>query len=245
MIVRAYFLLGDRSTGAETLVPILRTVPESAAEAAAAMAALLAGPSARERTATPRITTFITRGTEVLSLDIVGRTATIDLSASFVDTDIRHVVRARLGQVVYTLTQSDPVDVVVFLVEGRPIHTYGGGWSDFDGPLTRVAFQEDLLPAIYVERPAWGAGYPSGSRITGLAMVFEGQFRIALLAEDGTVLAERRVRAACGDGCVSDFEVRLPYTVTTAQWGTLRVWDISEADGSTIHRRDYPVYLRP
>ena len=75
--------------------------------------------------------------------------------------------------------------------------------------------------------------------------VFEAQFRIALRAQDGTVLADQRVLAACGDGCWSDFDVTLRYDVNAAQWGTLRVWDTSEADGSTIDLRDYPVYLRP
>ena len=33
--------------------------------------------------------------------------------------------------------------------------------------------------------------------------------------------------------------------VVCGSMGKLRVWDNSEADGSTIARRDYPVYLRP
>ena len=56
MIVRAYFLMRDGSGGEvvnePTLVPVLRTVPRSTATATAAMKALLAGPSAKERAPT-------------------------------------------------------------------------------------------------------------------------------------------------------------------------------------------------
>jgi Sporulation and spore germination/Immunoglobulin-like domain of bacterial spore germination len=245
MIVRAYFLLDDRAGGDPTLVPVLRTVPKSAGKVRAAVTALFAGPSAKERSASMQITSLIPTGTELLSVKVSNGMATVDLSESFVSSHAMSVVRGRLAQVVFTVTQFSGIDVVWFLVEGRPIATRGQGWSDFDAPLTRVGFWDDLLPAIFVDRPAWGAGYPSGSHITGLANVLEAQFRIALRARDGTVLADQPVLAACGDGCWSDFDVTIRYQVKTAQWGTLRVWDTSEADGSTIDRRDYPVYLRP
>ena len=37
----------------------------------------------------------------------------------------------------------------------------------------------------------------------------------------------------------------LRYDVSRAQWGTLRVWDISENSGRPVAVREYPVYLRP
>jgi spore germination protein GerM len=66
MIVRAYFLMRDGSGGEvvnePTLVPVLRTVPRSTATATAAMKALLAGPSAKERAPTWPIKTLIPAG---------------------------------------------------------------------------------------------------------------------------------------------------------------------------------------
>ena len=41
------------------------------------------------------------------------------------------------------------------------------------------------------------------------------------------------------------FDVTLSYHVSRAQWGTLRVWDISEYSGKPVAVREYPVYLRP
>jgi hypothetical protein len=245
MIVRAYFLLADREGGDPRIVPVLRTVPQSTAKIRAAMDALLAGPSAKERSAAPRISSALASDIQLLSARVAGRIATVDLSGSFVATNAKTAIRRRLAQVVYTATQFPGIDLVEFLVEGRPIATSGPGWSDYDAVLSRVIFWDDLLPAIFVDRPAWGAGYPSGSHITGIADAFEAQFRIALRAHDGTVLGEQAVHTACGSGCWADFDVTFRYDVPVAQWGTLRVWDVSEADGSTIDLRVYPVYLRP
>jgi hypothetical protein len=56
--------------------------------------------------------------------------------------------------------------------------------------------------------------------------VFEAQFRIALLDRKGRVLADRPVLASCGSGCWGRFDVTLSYDVASAQWATLRVWDV-------------------
>ena len=88
MVVRAYFLLSDPFSGGEvvnepTLVPVLRTVPKSTATATAAMKALLAGPSAKERAAEPEMYVHPRRH-EAPSVDrISGGLATVDLSAEF------------------------------------------------------------------------------------------------------------------------------------------------------------------
>ena len=87
MIVRAYFLMRDGSGGEvvnePTLVPVLRTVPKSTATATAAMTALLAGPSAKERAPTWPIKTLIPAGSKLLGIEISGGLATVDLSAEF------------------------------------------------------------------------------------------------------------------------------------------------------------------
>ena len=61
----------------------------------------------------------------------------------------------------------------------------------------------------------------------------------------GKVLAESPVLASCGSGCWGRFAATLTYDVSRSQWGTLRVWDISEGSGRPAAVREYPVYLRP
>jgi hypothetical protein len=68
---------------------------------------------------------------------------------------------------------------------------------------------------------------------------------MALLDRNDKVLVDVPVTATCGTGCWGRFDVTLSYRVATAQWGTLRVWDVSEFSGRDVGVREYPVYLRP
>ncbi len=256
MIVRAYFLMRDGSGGEvvnePTLVPVLRTVPRSTATATAAMKALLAGPSAKERAPTWPIKTLIPAGSTLLGIEISGGLATVDLSAEFAslspddawDLGV-YSLRGRLAQVVYTLTQFTSVDRVNFKVEGKPVTVFMSEEIVLNKPVTRATYRDHYLPLIFVDRPAWGAALPNPGRVTGLANVFEAQFRMALLDRNDKVLVDVPVMASCGTGCWGSFDVTLSYKVSTAQWGTLRVWDISEYSGRPVAVREYPVYLRP
>ncbi len=245
MVVRAYFLLGDPAGGDPGLVPVLRTVPKRPATARAAMTALLAGPSANERSASPRISTLVPAGTELLDIEISGGLATVDLSGAFAVGGGSFSMRGRLAQVVFTLTQFSTVDRVSFKLDGKPVSTFSSEGIILDKPVTRATYRDDFLPPIFVDRPAWGAALLTPGRIAGLANVFEAQFRIALLDRTGKALVDEPVTATCGTGCWGRFALTLSYDVSKAQWGTLRVWDLSEADGQPIEVRDYPVYLRP
>ena len=51
--------------------------------------------------------------------------------------------------------------------------------------------------------------------------------------------------ASCGTGCWGDFRTSLAYNVSRAQWGTLRVYDLSANDGSVENVTEYPVWLTP
>ena len=257
MVVRAYFLLSDPFSGGEVvnepaLVPVLRTVPKSTATAIAAMTALLAGPSAKERAAEPQIGTFIPAGSKLLGIDISGGLATVDLSAEFASLSPDDAwdlgvfsLRGRLAQVAYTLTQFTTLDRVNFNIEGKPVKEFTSEEIVLDKPVTRATYRDHYLPLIFVDRPAWGAALLNPGRVTGLANVFEGQFRIALLDRNDKVLVDTPVVASCGSGCWGTFDVTLSYHVSRAQWGTLRVWDISEHSGKPVAVREYPVYLRP
>jgi hypothetical protein len=261
MNVRAYFLLHDPFGEDPALVPVLRTVPSSTATATAALQALLAGPTAKERAAKPQIETLIPAGSKLLGIDISGRLATVDLSAEFASVSPSDAwdlgmfeLRGRLAQVVYTLTQVTAVDRVNFQLEGKPLEVLFGMASPDDGsteaivldkPVTRATYSDRFLPPIFVDRPAWGAALLTPGQVKGLANVAEAQFRIGLFDRNGKALVDRRVLATAGSGTWGRFDVTLSYDVSGAQWGTLRVWDISEADGHRIAVREYPVYLRP
>ena len=241
MIVRAYYVLAGES-GVEGLVPTLRVVPKSTGVARAAMNALLDPEAVLARY--DQLSSAIPSGTTVLGLAVKNGVATIDLSSEFESGGGTASARYRLGQVVYTLTQFPTVRSVLLQVEGRTVTTFGPEGIVLDGPQARKDF-EDLLPSIFVDRPAFGAAADNPARVTGNANVFEATFRVALLDGSGKSLVDQHTMATCGTGCRGTFDVTLQYDVPRAQWGTLRVYFGSAKDGSPQDIRDYPVWLTP
>jgi hypothetical protein len=131
---------------------------------------------------------------------------------------------AALAQVVYTLTQF----LTIKSVDGK----------------TR-ADVEDFVPAILVEHPLPDAAVSSPLHVTGNANTFEATFQYKLLDAAGKVLAQHFVTATSGTGTRGTFDVTIPFTVGTAQAGTLVVYENSAADGSVIHERRIPLRLTP
>ena len=240
-VVRSYFYL-DGGQGSAGLVAVLREVPETRAVARAAINGLIEGPNRAEREA--GISSAVPEGTRLLGISIEDTTATIDLSREFESGGGSASTLIRLGQVVFTLTQFPTVDRVVLWIEGQPVAVFGSEGLILDAPQTRAMYR-DLLPAIFVDRPAWGASIGNPARVTGLSNVFEATFRIAILDNQGRTLVDQRAMATCGTGCWGTFDVTLRYDVDSAQWGTLRVYDRSAMDGSPQDIRDYRVWLTP
>lgn len=234
VIVRAYFVIANPSGGAG-LVPVLREIPATAGVAAAAVREMISGPDASERAARPAVSSDVPAGTRLLGLAISKGVATVDLSSEFATGVDPARPSARVGQLLFTLTQFSTVGQVAFELDGRPV----GGW-----PATREA-ATSWLPAIFVDRPAWGAAAGNPARVSGIANVFEATFRVQIRDAAGTVLADRQVQAACGTGCWGDFSTTLDYATGKGQWGTLRVYDLSAKDGTPEHVADYPVWLAP
>ena len=241
--VRAYFFLGS-FTADSGLVPVLRQVPKTSAVGGAAMRELLQGPNEAELAARPAMYTAVPDGTSFLGLTIDGGIATVDLSKEFESGGGSASVLGRLAQVVYTLTQFPTITRVRFELDGQPVTAFSGEGVVLDHPVERADYT-DFLPAIWVERPAWGGVLGNPGRVTGLANVFEAQFEIELLDAAGHSLLDVPVIATCGTGCWGTFDVTLRYAVATAQWGTLRVYDRSARDGSREHVVEYPVWLTP
>ena len=225
------------------LVPVLREVPETRAVATAAITVLLEGPTPDEA-ATGSITSAIPDGSRLHGISIEDGVATVDLSREYESGGGSHSMFVRLAQVVYTLTQFQTVESVLFQIEGRTVTVFSAEGVVLDGPVGRDDFLV-LLPPIWVDRPAHGASLGNPGRITGSAEVFEASFLITLLDDQGRVLREEPAMATCGTGCRGTFDVTLPYDVPEAGWGTLRVWAGSAMDGSPVHVREYPVWLTP
>jgi len=200
--------------------------------------ALLAGPVEAELAARPAMYTSVPEATRLLGLQITNGIATIDLSSEFEAGGDAASVRGRAAQVVFTLTQFPTVHGVRFEFDGVPPKTV------FIGELGRSDYRE-FLPAIFVDRPAWGGTLGNPARVTGLANVFEAAFRIAVLDASGTVLVDQQATASCGTGCWGTFDVTIPYHVAVSQAGTLRVYDLSAKDGTPENVTEYPVRLSP
>jgi germination protein M len=236
-VVRAYFFLGSFTNNAG-LAPVEREIPKTQAVGAASIAALLAGPNAQEMGTRPAMYTSIPQGTRFLGLQISDGIATVNLSSEFQAGGDALSVKQRVAQVVYTLTQFPTVRGVRFEFDGVPPKTV------FIGSFERADYT-DMLPAIFVDGPVWGGQLGNPARVMGISNVFEATFRIAILNSSGTVLVDTQAMASCGSGCWGTFDVTIPYSVSSAQAGTLQVYDLSARDGSREHLTEYPVRLVP
>ncbi|MGZ8437762.1 MAG: GerMN domain-containing protein [Candidatus Limnocylindrales bacterium] len=239
--VRVYFYLGGEP-GSDGLVPVERSVAADD-PVSGAMDAVLAGPTSAEggdRT----ITSAIPDGSRLLGLTVDGGVASIDLSREYESGGGSLSMFVRLGQVVYTLTQFPEITAVAFRIEGQRVTVFSGEGIALDRPQTR-ADSAGVLPAIFVDQPAYGGAIANPGRISGTADVFEAQFRVTLLDAAGTTIADMPVMAACGSGCRGAFDVTVPYRVDRPQTGTLRAWDGSMKDGRPINVREYLVGLVP
>ena len=241
--VRAYFFLGSFVDNAG-LVPVLREIPKTQAVGAAAMRALLEGPNATEMGARPAMYTVVPEGTRFLGLRIEDGIATVNLSREFEQGGGSASVLGRLAQVVYTLTQFPTVDGVRFELDGQPVEVFSGEGVVLEDPVSRADYR-DQLPAVFVDRPAWGGVLASPARVVGGANVFEATFQLRLLDGEGRRLADATLTATCGTGCWGTFDESIPYTVSRAGWGRLQTFVLSAADGSVVDLTEYPVWLTP
>jgi hypothetical protein len=233
-IVRAYFVLGS-FTDNDGLVPVLREIPATKAVARAAMLQLLGGPQGVELEGSPAMYSGIPEGTKLLDLTVANGVATVQLSKEFREAAQNVQATTARGQIVYTLTQFSTVKQVRIGVDGGEPEPAAG----------RADYQNVVLPAIFVDRPAWGAAAGNPVAVSGIANVFEATFQVQVLDGKGNVVGEKTVMATCGTGCWGSFKANVPYTIGKAQYGTLRVFDYSARDGQPENVTEYRVWLTP
>ena len=215
-----------------------RTEPFTPAVGTRALEALLDGPTSGERAAD--LGTTINAGTRLNGLTIDDGVATVDLDATFVAEETPAIAVGSLSQVVFTLTQFDRIEGVVFEVDGRPLTNFGG--YEMDGAQRRANFT-DQLPFILVQSPRIDERVSSAVHISGTADVFEATVSIAILDQQGKVIASTFTMATCGTGCRGTWETDVAYDVAATQRGTIHVYEVSAMDGSEIHVVDIPVTL--
>jgi len=201
---------------------------------------LLSGPNDAEAAAA--VGTAIDPGTRLLGLTIHEGVATVNLSTAFTSVDTSAVVVGSLSQIVYTLTQFDSIDSVMFEVGGARLTNFGG--YELDGAQRRASFA-DQLPAILVQSPGIGERVSSPVTISGSADVFEAVVSIAILDEHRRIVASSFTMATCGTGCRGSYATDVRYDVGTRQPGTIRVYEVSAKDGSPLHVVEIPVILTP
>jgi hypothetical protein len=136
--------------------------------------------------------------------------------------------RLFLAQEIYTLTQLSPA-----------------GPATFDGKRYSRADFEEQTPAILVENPLPFARVTSPIHATGTANTFEATFQYELKDAAGKILAKHFVTATSGNGVRGTFDVKVPFTVTRTQNGTLTVYEDSAATGKRINEYAIPLTLSP
>lgn len=221
----------------EKLGVAARQVPATVAVATAAARALCAGPSRADRAA--GLATAIPAGTRVLSVDISDGVATIDLSRQFTGGGGSLSMRARVAQLVYTLTRYPTIRAVSFSVEGTPLTSLGGEGLVLDTPQRRSAWH-DFEPAIFVESPGAGARLSSPFVVSGSAGVFEGSFTVQLVDDSGRRIVRAQVQATKGAPARGRFRKTIPFT-TSARRGWLVAYETSMEDGSRLNVVRIPV----
>jgi germination protein M len=214
----------------------------AAPSAAAAVRALLDGPTPAERRA--GMSTSIPAATGLHTLSLRNGLATIDLTAAFAEDEGSVSAYTRLAQVVHTLTQFRTVRTVVFQLDGKPVTAFGGEGIVLDHPQTRADY-ERWTPVVLVESPTFGDTVRSPMRVTGTANTFEAVFRLQLVDAAERTLVDGQVQATSGTGTRGGFDVAMSYDVPADTTGTLIAWYASPADGSRVVVSVTPLGLRP
>lgn len=200
-------------------------------DAAEVMQALLAGPGDLEQAAGLR--SLIPAGTRLLGVTVQGNAATVDLSADFEAMGGSLAVSLAIAQVTYTLTQLPGVDRVWFRIEGAPRDMLTGE-GVMVNPATRAEFTDTVLPSIFLEQPFDRSPLANPIVIAGITNAFEATVNYQVLAIDRTVLVEGVTTATCGSGCWGGFTASIALPAGTKGPVFLRVFDYSEADGTTM-----------
>ncbi len=165
---------------------VTRAVPGTLDVAANAVRALIDGPTASEAEA--GLSTAIPQDTLLLGIDISDGVATVDLSQEFEQGGGTFGMTSRLAQVVYTLTQFDSVDEVVFWIDGELVTVFSGEGILLEEPVGR----SDYESALPLSAPAARWTQSELPSLEGVPL--EEQRRVVLVTSDDVL----NVRSGAG-----------------------------------------------
>ncbi|MHB0981449.1 MAG: GerMN domain-containing protein [Thermoleophilia bacterium] len=225
----------------EHVQAVHRQVPTTKAVAAAALQALLEGPTPEE--AALGVFSAIPKGTLQLGVDIKDGVATVDLSREYESGGGSLSMGLRLAQVVYTLTQFPTVNSVQFKLDGKPVEVFGGEGFILDHPVGRADYEDSLTPAILVESPTIGDTVTSPLHIYGTSNVFEGTSQVRLVDQNGKTIVEQYVTATSGTGTRGTWEVTVPFQADPGSTITLSTFEYSAKDGSMVNITEIPLHV--
>jgi spore germination protein GerM len=246
LAISAWYLIdeaGQEGRPGPFLVPVSRGISYTSATAAAAMRALIGGPTVDESAAAPPLSSMIPEGSRFHDVTVEGGMATVDVDAAFGLADHSAAAAVRVAQVVFTLTQFPTIREVRFLEDGSPVDVQTSQGDLVGRPVNRADYR-DLQAIVSVDKPAYGGPGANPLRVTGEAAVFEATFAYALTDKDGSILAEGHAMTAEGNTW-APFDFTIEYVVDEPQLGALIVWVDSAKDGSPVNVREYPLKLQP
>jgi hypothetical protein len=234
-MIKVYFSRNEKVCAATRVVPRTQQV------GAAAMRALLEGPTTDEKQA--GMVSSVPEGTTFLGLNVENGVATVDLSKEYESGGGSMSMFMRLAEVVFTLTQFPTVEGVNFKLDGQPIEVLGGEGIIIDHPMSRTDF-EDQSPVILLESPTLGQTVTNPLRLAGTANVFEAVFRIEIVDADGLIVANQVVNATSGTGTRGTFDVTMGFTPQKTGLGSIIVSYDSPKDGSKVVVDEIPVMMK-
>ncbi len=198
--VRIYLLRDER-------LAVTHRQVEGPAVLGSALAELLAGPTASERAA--GLHTEIPDGTALRDLNLSDGLATVDLNRDYERGGGTLSMTARLAQVIFTATQFDNVDEVLFWLDGAPVEFFGGEGIVLDGAQQRQDVDWALTKGLIIDTPVPGATVTSPITVTGEGDVFEADFPMEV-RRNGERIGDVVIVFAGAWGNWADFETTIP-----------------------------------
>ena len=192
---RQLLRLGCGAQDVEHLVVVGRALDATGPEAA--LRALVAGPTPAELAA--GLGTEIPAETTVRWVEVAGDEITVDLSGPFELGGGSLSMFLRIGEVVFTATQFEGIDVVRFRIDGMPVDMIGGEGLMVDHA-TRLQFADAVAPMILLESPLPGASFVEPIHLRGMSNTFEAVVNYQVLDAGGRVILESRCMATSGTG---------------------------------------------
>ncbi len=203
-----------------------------------ALHSLLLGPTDIENQ--DGVTSFIPKGTQLLSAEISGSTATIDLSHEFTTGGGSLSMMGRIAEVVYTATSFSEVERVTIRIDGVSVEQIGGEGIDVSD-IGRSDFA-DFSPLILVDSPVPHQIVSHDIRIKGMSNTYEAGINYQVISTDGTVIFEGYTMASSGTGTWGTFD-HVIETLPASVIGdvVLKVFEYSPKDSEPINAMFIPL----